>query len=406
MKVTFIAADLSANSLLRPYLLAVAIKERHDVKIVGPLLGKAIWPPLADQEEIEIDPVRLGKLPMGYLRMAGLFKLIDGDIIFACKPLFSSLGIGIICKLLKRKALVLDVDDWEKGLAKENFLRRSATGKMRGILYSMLFPLNRDAYINAWLSEKLVPLADAVTVSNHFLQSIYGGTLVYHGRVSRELCHEHREREFSREDLGVIEGQYIVMFLGTPRRHKGLEVLIEAVKALEREDVILMIVGMISNDGYCRELREKGERILGSNFVPLETQPIDRVGELLELADLVVIPQTAGPASMGQIPAKVFDAMAAAKPIIATSCGDLPLVLNGCGVLVEPGDIEELSRQILRLIEDPEEAERLGREAFARWSEVYCREEITDSLDSLLLKTVEEREVKQGIRRLRNWRSG
>ncbi len=47
MRITFLAADLSGGNMMRPYLLALALKGRHEVRVVGPILGKESgrpWP--------------------------------------------------------------------------------------------------------------------------------------------------------------------------------------------------------------------------------------------------------------------------------------------------------------------------------------------------------------------------
>ncbi len=303
--------------------------------------------------------------------------------------------MGAACKLLKGKPLVLDVDDWERGLIDDNYRLRTAAGRLRGAAYSLLYPLNTDSYLNILLSEKLIPRADAVTVSNRFLLSLFGDLLVNHCRISRSYSPDRGGREGMRAASGVREGERVVMFFGTPQRHKGLEMLIEAVAALEREDVVLVLVGMKQGDALCGELEAMGRRLLGRRFVALGMQPMDRTSEVLSMADLVVIPQTAGPASRGQMPAKVFDAMAEAKPVIATACGDLPEVLDGCGVIVEPDDREALTEAMRRLLDDPEEAERLGLEAHSRWEERYCREAIADDLDELVERVLKEHQAER-----------
>ena len=72
-----------------------------------------------------------------------------------------------------------------------------------------------------------------------------------------------------------------------------------------------------------------------------------------------------------QMPAKVFDAMAMAKPIIATQVSDLPYVLKNCGLIVPPSDTEALTESILRLYRDPELASQLGRRARTRCIENF-----------------------------------
>jgi glycosyltransferase involved in cell wall biosynthesis len=63
------------------------------------------------------------------------------------------------------------------------------------------------------------------------------------------------------------------------------------------------------------------------------------------------------------LPIAVLEAMAAAKPIVATDVGDLNvLVKTGrTGQLVPPGDAAKLTEAIAAVLGDPAGAERMGR---------------------------------------------
>ena len=97
-------------------------------------------------------------------------------------------------------------------------------------------------------------------------------------------------------------------------------------------------------------------------------------------ADVVAIPQLDSEPSRYQMPMKVFDAMAMGKPIVASSVSDLPLVLEGCGRLVPPGDVEKLAAAISELLSYPEEARVLGERARARCLESYSMQRIGEKL--------------------------
>jgi len=62
------------------------------------------------------------------------------------------------------------------------------------------------------------------------------------------------------------------------------------------------------------------------------------------------------------LPLVVLEAMAAAKPVVATAVGGVPeLVIHGeTGLLVAPGDRDALRRALADLLADPERARRLG----------------------------------------------
>lgn len=83
--------------------------------------------------------------------------------------------------------------------------------------------------------------------------------------------------------------------------------------------------------------------------------------EFQSITDLVVIPQAERAASHGQVPAKIFDAMAMPKPIIATNVSDIPEILDGCGWIVEPENPRQLAETIQYVFDHPAEAKQKGK---------------------------------------------
>ncbi len=82
------------------------------------------------------------------------------------------------------------------------------------------------------------------------------------------------------------------------------------------------------------------------------------------------------------MPAKVFDAMAMAKPIIATNVSDLPLILDGCGWIVEPGNPPQLAESIQNVLNNPEAAEDIGWKARRKCIENYS----WDAMEKVLVR--------------------
>src|SRR5262249_59906220 len=91
--------------------------------------------------------------------------------------------------------------------------------------------------------------------------------------------------------------------------------------------------------------------------------PFDDVPRYLIAADVVAVPQRDTSDTIGQVPAKLFDAMALGRPIVSTSVSMIPEILEGCGLVVAPGDVSALAGAIRRLLGDASEAPALGRRA-------------------------------------------
>jgi glycosyltransferase involved in cell wall biosynthesis len=99
--------------------------------------------------------------------------------------------------------------------------------------------------------------------------------------------------------------------------------------------------------------------------------PFENLPEYLSAADVLLVPQRQASDSVGQMPAKLFDAMAMGKPIVATRVSDITEVLGGCGYLVDPGKPAQLANAIQYILDHPEEAQIMGQEARKRCKRLY-----------------------------------
>lgn len=84
------------------------------------------------------------------------------------------------------------------------------------------------------------------------------------------------------------------------------------------------------------------------------------VASLLTVADLFVLPSV-----MAGMPLALLEAMAAAKPIVATAVAGTAeaILLSQIGLLVPPGDSQALAEGISRLLRDPVQARVMGQAA-------------------------------------------
>ena len=348
MKISILSYDLSHNCLGRAYLLAKVLQRSYDVEIIGPTFGDGIWNPV-DTDEFDYISVPGGAYPKFIPSIHKMLDAIDGDVVYAIKPRPTSYGIGLIKKMSAKVPVVLDIDDWEVG-----FYSNSKFNFTKDLCLSIRGP---NGLLCTYLMEKLTFLADDITVSSGFLQNRFGGVIVPHVRDTDAFDPQMFDGAIFRAKHG-FSYQKIVMFFGTPRPHKGLEEIIRAIQLIKRDDVKLVIVGA-HEDLYTRRLKD-----IGSDIVQMYgMQPFSSVPEFLSMADMIVLPQQDNSSTVGQVPAKVFDAMAMGKPIIATRVSDMPKILDGCGLIVEPGDVNVLSEGIRWVLENKAEAQKLGKKA-------------------------------------------
>ena len=331
MKISILTPDLSHNCFGRAYLLAKILQRRYEIEIVGPVFGDGIWEPVANDNSMAYKSVKVSGKLKAYRQIGKLVKMIDGDVIYASKPRFWSYDIGLLKKWFSKKTLVLDIDDWELGFRINNRERAFSINRSSRVgffLRNLKSTLRRPSHSYWWtaFNEKLVKFAGEITVSNNFLRNRFGGTIVWHARDTEHFDPNKFDKNSIRAKHGIGGKDEVVIFCGTPGRHKGIEDLITALKQIP--DVLLIIVG-VNEKRYCQELVFRAKRELGNERIQaFGFQPFAKIPEFLAMSDIVVIPQIENSATVGQVPAKVFDGMAMAKPIIATNVSDLADILS------------------------------------------------------------------------------
>ena len=104
------------------------------------------------------------------------------------------------------------------------------------------------------------------------------------------------------------------------------------------------------------------------------------IGNVLAGADVFVLPSL----SEG-VPLALLEAMLAARPIVATAVGEVPIVLDGggAGVLAPPRDAAALADGIARVLSDPAQARRLSAAAALRAAQEYTLARMTERYAAL-----------------------
>ncbi len=357
MKISVLCFDLSSNAFGRAWLLAKALSRVYDVEIIGTSRKGGIWAPMADSE-IPVKEFMWDRYPKFSRIKKNILDAIDGDLILASKLMPTSFGIGLQKKKTSGKPLIVDIDDWELGF----FYHSGFWGKV-GRFLNLSNP-NGLPYV--WRMERLVASADAISVSNQFLQKKFRGILLPHCRDTTVLDPLKFDPDQIKEKMG-FKDKKVVMFLGTPRPHKGLDDLLAAFKNIDNPNLSLLIVGAENQ----QEFLNRVDPSIRDRVVVLPKTPFQKLPELLSVADIIAIPQRRTSDSVGQIPARLFDAMSMAKPIIATRVSDIPEVLGECGYLIDPNKPSQLANAIQYIFDHFDEALIKGRAARERCKQVY-----------------------------------
>ena len=165
----------------------------------------------------------------------------------------------------------------------------------------------------------------------------------------------HGDGAALRETLGLAPDAFALLYAAEFSARKSQAVLIRALSHLPQR-AVLILAGSGAEQAKCRALAEE----LGLSERVIFPGQVNNIGAWLDLADAVV----SSSRSEG-LPFNVMEAMALAKPIVASRVkGHTDLLTDGeSGLLVPYGDAAACAAAIRRLMDDPALAARLGASA-------------------------------------------
>ena len=187
-----------------------------------------------------------------------------------------------------------------------------------------------------------------------------------------------------RQELGIESDTIVALYAGNMANKQGIETLVDTARILVNHSNICFI---FAGDGVARsDLEAKTENLPNVRFLPL--QPAEKLNELLNLADLHVLPQRRGAADL-VMPSKLSGMLASGRPVVAGADSKTQIAdaVSGCGRLVPPEDAEAMARAIVDLAEKPEERRALGRvareAAIRKWNKETILMRFSDELFDL-----------------------
>jgi glycosyltransferase involved in cell wall biosynthesis len=166
---------------------------------------------------------------------------------------------------------------------------------------------------------------------------------------------------YVRDKYGLDRG--VILFVGQlskAHRHKGLGILIRAMRDLDQSTTLVVVGGGNWMSHYATDARRLGvaDRVVFAGIVPEAEMPLYYRG-----ADLTVLPTLTDAEGFGMV---LAEANACGRPVIGTNVGGIPSVIRDQynGILVNPGDLGLLVKAIRSILSDVERAETLGHNGY------------------------------------------
>lgn len=317
-------------------------------------------------------PLYVPAKPTGLKRMAHLFSFMLGslpvmlrqsfwqpNVVFTVEPTFFGAPVALLVAKSTGGASWLHVQDFEVDAAFDLGLL-PADGPVHAIALGLEEFFTRAFTRVSSISHKMVEraLTKGVPTSR---------VTLFPNWVDIEGIHpqDPATPNSFRTELG-LQNKLILLYSGNMGAKQGLELLAPLAQSFENDSRVHFL---FCGDGAFRPTLES---LVSNhhNVTLLPLQPLERLNDLLNAADIHLLPQRAGAADL-VMPSKLTGMLSSGRPVIATAdpgtqvahvvSGETPKDARGLVVAAE--DPQALHSAVQQLIENPALCARLGTNA-------------------------------------------
>jgi glycosyltransferase involved in cell wall biosynthesis len=188
-----------------------------------------------------------------------------------------------------------------------------------------------------------------------------------------------------------LQNRFVVLYAGAHGISNDLEVVLESARLLARRlDIHFVLLG----DGKEKANLQARARELGvRNVTFLPPVAKSAMGAALAGADACLAILKPLEAYKTTYPNKVFDYMAAGRPVILAIDGVIRQVVEAanCGVFCEPGNAQALAEAVLELAADRDAALRKGLAGRAYLEQHFSRQVLAEKLEMVFNNLVQQK---------------
>ncbi len=189
-----------------------------------------------------------------------------------------------------------------------------------------------------------------------------------------------------RARLGLGD-RFVALYFGAMGRANGLGYVLDAAKILQDRGDKRVVIVLHGDGGEKPQLADRArtedlQNVVFSQLVPDKAQ----VAQIVAAANVCMTIYSSTLRETGWSPNKMFDAMAAGRPILINVPGWLRETVegNGCGLFIDPQRPEALADRLGELAASPEKCAEMGQKSLALAEREFSREILANRLIGVL----------------------
>lgn len=297
------------------------------------------------------------------------------DCFIVSSPPLSVPIIGMMIAKKLKIPFILDLRDiWPEAAISTGYLKKgliyNLAAKWEQKIYhqAKIIIVNSEAILKELNQNKNIPLEKLKYIPNGADLELFKNNIDYQ----------------SVEKRYALKNKFVVLYTGLLGFAQAPEILIDAAEILrENKEILFLIVG---EGPFKKELELKIQRLKLDNIILTGQRPKEEMPLFLARGDVCLIPYKNKPTFAKNIPSKMFDYMAAGKPMIINLKGIASDIIEkaNAGLLAKPENPQSLADIILNLYKDKPLREKLGLAAKISAENNYNKKNISEKLERIL----------------------
>lgn len=308
---------------------------------------------------------------LGAYKLKGRYDLV----IATSPPLFVGISGWLISKT-KRAKFLFDVRDlWPEVAVAMGELNNPKAIQLAERVERFLY---KNADLITTVTDSFAGDIRRISGNKEKVKVVMNGALTDHFDVDLNV------KKFRAEKL--FKNKFIVTYAGNIGLAQGLEHIGEAAEHLQqkgRTDVHFAIIGEGPRKKRLAEMVNEKEL---KNIDLLPRVPLEEAVKYMLASDALLVPLADDEIYKKYIPSKLFDGMAAGKPVLLSVEGEARHILEkaGAGIYYEAENGKQLSEKIEFLVDHPDERKKMGENGKEVANRYYSRTEQAKIMNDLI----------------------
>lgn len=285
----------------------------------------------------------------------GLIKKINReyelDFIHAWNPLASL--AGIFAGKMVKKPVFIDFTDFYSDIAKtdSNALTVWFFRKIEGFVL-------KNAKGIFVVSEIMKQRLQLLGINEDKIEIVEDG-------VDKNMFKSDIDKKMARNKLKLSEDDPMVIYHGDIKQPDGVDILYKAFqKVLEKIPKTKLLILGGGGDYFNNVIKKLGKELeINNSIIYAGWVDHSKVPLYLAASDIGAMPMRATLNHECYLSFKLFEYWASGKPVVTTRLKAISQIVKDGqnGIITEPENINELAQNLIYLIKNPKEAERMGK---------------------------------------------